>query len=37
MVQVTDALLEIGLRDDQVARVMGGNALRVLADGLPAG
>lgn len=37
MVQVTDALLEIGLRDDQVTRVMGGNALRVLADGLPAG
>jgi membrane dipeptidase len=37
MVQVTDALLEIGFSDDQLARVMGGNALRILADGLPTG
>jgi microsomal dipeptidase-like Zn-dependent dipeptidase len=37
MVQVTDALLDTGFSDDQVAAVMGGNALRVLADMLPAG
>jgi microsomal dipeptidase-like Zn-dependent dipeptidase len=36
MVQITDALLEIGLDEDAVAKVMGGNALRVLADALPA-
>ena len=35
MVQVTDALLESGFSDDQVAAVMGGNAIRVLAEALP--
>lgn len=35
MVQITDALLETGFSDEQVAAVMGGNALRVLADSLP--
>jgi membrane dipeptidase len=37
MAQVTDALLAEGLSDDEVARVMGGNALRLLADHLPSG
>jgi microsomal dipeptidase-like Zn-dependent dipeptidase len=37
MVQVTDALLAAGFSDDQVAKVMGGNALRVFADALPDG
>ena len=36
MVQLTDALLEAGLDDDEIAKVMGGNAFRVLADTLPA-
>ena len=36
MVQVTDALLLAGFKDDEVAKVMGGNALRVLAECLPA-
>jgi membrane dipeptidase len=35
LVQVTDALLEAGIDDDDVARIMGGNAFRVLADNLP--
>ncbi len=35
MVQVTDALLAEGFSDEQVAAVMGGNALRVLAATLP--
>jgi membrane dipeptidase len=35
MVHVTDALLDAGFGDDQVAAVMGGNALRVLAASLP--
>lgn len=35
LVQITDALLDLGLADDAFARVMGGNALRVLADVLP--
>jgi len=35
LVQVTDALLAEGFSDDQVAAVMGGNALRVLAAVLP--
>ncbi len=35
LVQLTDALLEAGLADDDVARVMGGNARRLLADVLP--
>jgi microsomal dipeptidase-like Zn-dependent dipeptidase len=37
MVQVTDALLESGFDDDQVAAVMGGNAMRLLEEALPAG
>jgi len=36
MVQVTDALLLAGFKDDEVAKVMGGNALRVLGACLPA-
>jgi microsomal dipeptidase-like Zn-dependent dipeptidase len=36
MVQITDALLESGFTNDQVAAVMGGNAIRLLADALPA-
>jgi membrane dipeptidase len=35
VVRITDALLEAGFDDDQVAAVMGGNALRVLAATLP--
>ena len=35
LVQLTDALLEAGLDDDEIAKVMGGNARRVLADNLP--
>jgi microsomal dipeptidase-like Zn-dependent dipeptidase len=35
LVQVTDALLQLGFGEDQVAAVMGGNALRVLTDALP--
>jgi microsomal dipeptidase-like Zn-dependent dipeptidase len=35
LVRLTDALLEAGLADDDVARVMGGNARRLLADVLP--
>ena len=37
MVQVTDALLEAGFTVDEVARVMGGNAIRVLTEALPPG
>ena len=37
MVQITGALLEAGFGNDEVAGVMGGNALRVLADALPVG
>ena len=35
LVQLTDALLESGLVDDEVAKVMGGNARRLLAETLP--
>ncbi len=35
MVQVTDALLLAGFKDDEVAKVMGGNAIRVLLETLP--
>lgn len=35
MVQITDALLDAGFTDDEVAMVMGGNAIRVLAETLP--
>lgn len=36
LVQVTDALILAGFKDDEIGKVMGGNALRVLADALPA-
>jgi microsomal dipeptidase-like Zn-dependent dipeptidase len=36
MVQITDALLESRFSSDEVGAVMGGNALRVLSDTLPA-
>ena len=35
LVQITDALLEAGLDEATIAGVMGGNAMRVLADVLP--
>jgi membrane dipeptidase len=35
MVQITDALLATGFGDDQVAAVMGGNAMRLLRETLP--
>ena len=35
LVELTDALLASGLSDDEVSKVMGGNALRVLAEALP--
>ena len=35
MVQITDALLESGFGNDQVAAVMGGNAVRLLTEALP--
>ena len=35
LVEVTDALLQLGFGEDQIAAVMGGNALRVLSDTLP--
>ena len=35
LVQLTDALIEAGLTDDEIAKVMGGNARRLLADNLP--
>jgi len=36
LVQITDALLDGGLDEAAIAKVMGGNAIRVLLDGLPA-
>ena len=36
LVQVTDALLLVGFKDDEVAKVMGGNAIRLLRETLPA-
>jgi len=36
LVQVTDALLLAGFKDDEVAKVMGGNAIRLLRETLPA-
>ena len=36
LVQLTDALLDAGFADDEIAKIMGGNARRVLADTLPA-
>jgi len=35
LVQLTDALIDSGFDDDDIAKVMGGNARRVLADNLP--
>jgi microsomal dipeptidase-like Zn-dependent dipeptidase len=35
LVQLTDALLEAGFADDDVAKIMGGNARAVLAEVLP--
>lgn len=35
LVQLTDALLDAGFDDDDIARVMGGNVRRLLADVLP--
>jgi membrane dipeptidase len=35
MVQVTDALLEAGFSEDEIGRVMGGNAIRLLLECLP--
>ncbi len=35
LVQVTDALLDAGFKDDAIARVMGGNTIRLLLDVLP--
>ena len=36
LVQITDALIDAGLDDAAIAKVMGGNARRVLAETLPA-
>jgi membrane dipeptidase len=36
LVQITDALLGLGWDESAIARVMGGSAVRVLRDGLPA-
>ena len=36
LVQITDALLDLGWDELAIGKVMGGNALRVLAEGLPA-
>ena len=36
LAQLTDALLEAGATEDEIAKVMGGNAIRVLAETLPA-
>jgi membrane dipeptidase len=35
LVELTDALLEAGLSDEDVARIMGGNAVRLLSAALP--
>ena len=35
LVRLTDALLEAGFADDEVARIMGGNVRRLLSDVLP--
>lgn len=37
MVTITDALLDLGFDEGAVAKVMGGNAIRVLAEVLPSG
>jgi len=35
MIAITDALIEQGFSDDEIRLIMGGNALRVLEEGLP--
>jgi membrane dipeptidase len=35
LIAITDALIEQGFTDDEIRLVMGGNALRVLKEGLP--
>ncbi len=35
LVQITDALLAQGFSEDEIAKIMGGNTLRVLAESLP--
>jgi microsomal dipeptidase-like Zn-dependent dipeptidase len=35
MVRITEALLEADFREDEIRKVMGGNAFRVLAETLP--
>lgn len=35
LVAITDALIEQGFTDDEIRMIMGGNALRVLQEGLP--
>jgi membrane dipeptidase len=35
IVQVTDALIDAGFRDEEIAKVMGGNTMRVLGEALP--
>ena len=32
---VTEALIDEGFSDDDIAKVMGGNVLKLLSDGLP--
>lgn len=36
LVQITDALILAGFKDDEIAKVMGGNVIRVLLETLPA-
>ena len=35
LVLLTEALIDTGFADDEIAKVMGGNARRILADVLP--
>jgi membrane dipeptidase len=35
LITITDALIEQGFTDDEIRLIMGGNALRVLKEGLP--
>jgi microsomal dipeptidase-like Zn-dependent dipeptidase len=35
VIQITDALLETGLTQDEIRKIMGGNVLRVLKENLP--